>query len=443
MRTEELRRLSRDQLVEHASTLGISRPRTLTQAELVDEIVRRSTPGHRQRRGWLGRARDLVATVVERGLHLPEAASLLRSTQVRRSPAPPPPLPTVTLAEIYAAQGYHSKAVSVLDEVVRREPDHREAKSLRERFLAKLSTGELDERSERASGPNGAGASNGSPHPSGQSAPSDRAAGAAGETPSHAPAAAPEDAGPGGDDLGSTAAVSGPGRPGYDVDDVVALATDAETAFAYWEVRPLSFARVQKRHPKGRLVVRVLATRPNERGAVSTSTRDVPVDELVGDVFLRGLPPGGEVRIAIGWKWDGEIIPLAVAPELRMPHRFGDDRPGIHSSAPAPEAAPDPKAVRAEEPQYQRLLGRAAPLTWVDLGGVDLGGAPATAEAVRHAAVEHEEITQIERWVGGASDLYRVLEEQRRRQRSEVGGASDLAYGGASDLQTARPLALH
>src|SRR5690606_37136937 len=79
----------------------------------------------------------------ERGLHLPEAASLLRSTQVGRTPAPPPPLPTVTLAEIYAAQGYHAKAVTVLDEVLRREPDHAEARALRDRFGAELSEGEL------------------------------------------------------------------------------------------------------------------------------------------------------------------------------------------------------------------------------------------------------------------------------------------------------------
>jgi hypothetical protein len=44
-------------------------------------------------------------------------------------------LPTVTLAEIYAAQGHLERAVAVLDEVLLREPDHPEAKALRGRFL--------------------------------------------------------------------------------------------------------------------------------------------------------------------------------------------------------------------------------------------------------------------------------------------------------------------
>src|SRR5262249_38446490 len=82
-----------------------------------------------------GRARDLLARVVERGLHLPEAARALRGASPDPWPPPPPPLPTVTLAEIYAAQGHFDRAIGVLDEVLAREPDHEGARELRGRLV--------------------------------------------------------------------------------------------------------------------------------------------------------------------------------------------------------------------------------------------------------------------------------------------------------------------
>jgi hypothetical protein len=139
MQRQDLERMTREQLIAHAERLGIPRPRVLTQPELVDEIIGRTT-SERERtkaRGWLGRARDLLAKVVEKGLHLPEAARALRQDE-KSWPAPPPPLPTVTLAEIYAAQGHLDRAIGVLDEVLGREPDHREARSLRERFVEQI-----------------------------------------------------------------------------------------------------------------------------------------------------------------------------------------------------------------------------------------------------------------------------------------------------------------
>ncbi len=141
MRRQDLERLTREQLITEAEKLGVQRPRVLTQPELIDEIIQRTetSEGERKKaRGWLGRARDLLARVVERGLHLPEAARMLRSTDERGWPAPPPPLPTVTLAEIYAAQGHIERALSVLDEVIDRDPSHREARALRARLTEQL-----------------------------------------------------------------------------------------------------------------------------------------------------------------------------------------------------------------------------------------------------------------------------------------------------------------
>lgn len=140
MQRHELERLSREELIAHAERLNVPRPRVLTQPELIDEIIARTARTDKERarsRGWLGKARDLLARVVEQGLHLPDAARAIRAPAAagRTWPTPPPPLPTVTLAEIYAAQGHLERAVAVLDEVIAREPDHKEARELRERFV--------------------------------------------------------------------------------------------------------------------------------------------------------------------------------------------------------------------------------------------------------------------------------------------------------------------
>ena len=143
MQRHQLQALSREELIAQAEQAGVPKPRVLTQAELIDEILKRTVGSEKERtraRGWLGRARDLLATVVEKGLHLPDAAAAIRNGP-KGWPPPPPPLPTVTLAEIYAAQGHLERAVAVLEEVLRREPDHQEARELRERFLSQLTRG--------------------------------------------------------------------------------------------------------------------------------------------------------------------------------------------------------------------------------------------------------------------------------------------------------------
>jgi len=136
--SDELERLSREQLILKARVLGVERPELMTRVEMRDEIVRRSEPDlaqQRRARGFLGVARDLVASVVEAGLNLPDAAAIIRGDSNRESHwKGPPPVATVTLAEIYAAQGHLDRALRMLDEVLAKEPDHDPARALRVRL---------------------------------------------------------------------------------------------------------------------------------------------------------------------------------------------------------------------------------------------------------------------------------------------------------------------
>jgi hypothetical protein len=135
----ELDNASRSDLIARAEALGVEKADVLTRVELIDEIVKRTIADPLERRlarGFLGVARDLVARVVERGLHLPDAAALIRGLQQVTLNPGTPPIATVTLAEIYAKQGHRDRAAAVLDEVLRIEPEHLAARVLRERVAA-------------------------------------------------------------------------------------------------------------------------------------------------------------------------------------------------------------------------------------------------------------------------------------------------------------------
>ncbi|APR86039.1 Cobalamin biosynthesis protein BluB [Minicystis rosea] len=405
MQRQDLERLSREQLIAHAERLGIARPRVLTQPELIDEIIGRTakSAGDRTRaRGWLGRARDLLANVVEKGLHLPEAARVLRQED-KGWPAPPPPLPTVTLAEIYAAQGHFERAITVLDEVLSREPEHREARALRERFVEQLQrsrsrsgrleappappvkeapvktakpvekreasekeeaappsprvkpaiTKEAVQKKEEAAPPSPRvkiavakeavqkkdeaappsprvkAASLAAPEPARiasearvvveapsaarastnvvvevatRSAPVDEVSDAALEA-----AAATLDA-----------SEEPPLPQRYEVDEVVAIAVDPRTIYIYWEIRPTTLAHARAGRPDGQLALRIASVTASWEGPV-VDKRDLHVDALYGDRFLRDVQPGSNVRVSIGWKSGAGFEPLAVGAEVTAP----------------------------------------------------------------------------------------------------------------------------
>ncbi len=265
----ELEAIDRETLIAKAEAAGVSRARVLTRPELVDEILlrqNRDPATTRRMRGLLGIARDLLARLVERGLNLPDAAERLRS-----APPPPPrkttpPVPTVTLAEIYATQGHKQKAINTLQEVLAREPEHLAAKGL----LTKL------------------------------------------ESPTYA-APVPVEPEPaierGGERIGYEVTSDEPQEPAhmldadplppkYDVDECVAIAVDPATLYVYWEVRDDTFKNLTKQD--GALTLRVLVIVPTWDGP-RTFTRDIDVTTQVGDWFVRDLPKDAIVRAAIGW----------------------------------------------------------------------------------------------------------------------------------------------
>src|SRR5690606_26473589 len=70
---------TRAQLVEKARELGVERPERMTRLELRDEIQRLGRPrGGEEPKGLFGTARSMLASMVEAGLNMPEAAAVIR-----------------------------------------------------------------------------------------------------------------------------------------------------------------------------------------------------------------------------------------------------------------------------------------------------------------------------------------------------------------------------
>jgi hypothetical protein len=301
MNRAELESLDRDALIARAEEAGVARARILTRPELVDELLLRSTvdPATTQRaRGFFGRARDLLARVVERGLNLPDAAETIRMIggppPSRRSA--PAALPTVTLAEIYAAQGHRDRAIETLEGVLAREPDHAAARGLlrqlRDATYPVPPPRMPPEEEEPATAPEPV-------EPEHVTVP----------IPERAPAGAAEPAEP------AHMLDDAPLPPRYDVDECVAIPVDPRTVYVYWEVREATLAAVRAAHPGGSVGLRIVVVVPTWEGPRS-SRRDHEGMATLGDFFERELPAGSVVRAAIGWRSGGEFHPIAHSPAL-------------------------------------------------------------------------------------------------------------------------------
>ncbi len=421
---EDLRSLTHDELVARANRLHVTNASDRTRDDLLALLE-----SHRPRRGggWLGRARDLVARVVEQGLHMPDAANLLRGSTT--PPLAPPPLPTVTLAEIYAAQGHHKKALGVLEEVLEREPDHAEARALHASyadqggFVAPSSNADTVEATAAAEPKN---------------APPAKTPTAVVTSSGAAPApmkvalasAEPSDA-----KLDRGASNRSAGR--MTKNDVVGLATDPTSIFVYWEIRPITFARARWRDPRGQLILRIVSVSADldaETSALRGNERDINIDGLSGENFIRALTADAEVRLCVGWVGPRGFVPLAVATDIRMP-RENRGETEAHNVADSNAAAQRRQTTRigTRPDTIDHAAVRQALLRHDPTAGFSAGDLAAVAIRESHnvrvvdfSVATHSHPGSMGHGTGGAvapyggaSDLY--------------GGASDL-YGGASDL---------
>ncbi|NUP06315.1 MAG: DUF4912 domain-containing protein [Polyangiaceae bacterium] len=345
MERKDLEGLSREELIARAETAGVVRPRALTIPELVDEIVqvtsRKTGAGDKRGRGWFGRARDLLTSVIDRGLNIPEPGA--RRPERRPPPPAPPPLPTVTLAEIYAAQGHLERAITTLDEVLAREPGHADARALRTRFeqqlhktkpstpppvieakLEPMPVAPNEEPAARKDVFETKKAPSTPPTPAPVPVAKEQAP-TVNEIPPPPPPPAPAVAAPvtaGKEPEKRPSTVPPPRRPTVpppvDVDEVVGLAVDPHTVYLYWEVRPATLAHARASSPDGALVVRAVTVQP-ALGGPETDVRDFRVDALTGELFIHGLPSSANVRISIGYKSNAGFEPFAVAMDLATP----------------------------------------------------------------------------------------------------------------------------
>jgi len=358
MKRADLDGLDREALIRLAEAHGVSRARILTRPELIDEILLRRAASEGEgdvsiARGFFGLARDLVASVVERGLHLPDAATKIRGIHldVPKRFTPPAVLPTVTLAQIYASQGHTARAIDTLRKVLEAEPDHTDARDLLGRLQDKTyvppkeplppeedPARDAEVREEDAtaprSGPSVAPATKPSEAPPAPlaAAPGEPERQEAPEEPEGSeepeePEESEEPEEPESPDEVAAAPVGEPPPamlddrplpPRYDVDECVALPVDPSTLFVYWEVREELVAKVASLRGAGVLALRALVVEPGWHGP-RTYVRDHDVHASLGDYFLRELPAGAVVRVAVGFRTPTAFLPLAHSPHLSLP----------------------------------------------------------------------------------------------------------------------------
>ncbi|HSY23211.1 MAG TPA: DUF4912 domain-containing protein [Polyangiaceae bacterium] len=327
MNRAELEALGREALIALAESKGVKQVRVLTRPEIVDELllVSEADSATKQKsRGLFGRARDLLARVVEKGLHLHDAAERIRSLGAVPDRAPAPAaLPTVTLAEIYAAQGHRARAIEILDDVLSREPDHAAARALAAQLRDEGYAVEPPRLPpEKEEGPAADAETSAAPEFDG---PVTAVEGAVAAAPPLEGAGAVTSAGEG----SAVPARSGPVEPThmlddaplpprYDVDECVAISVDPTTLYVYWEVRTLTLDYVRATRPGGDVALRVVVIVPTWDGPRS-NTRDHDVHQMLGDFFVRDLPAGCVVRAAIGYRVGEVFVPIAHSAALETP----------------------------------------------------------------------------------------------------------------------------
>ncbi len=274
----------------------------MTRAELKDEILRRTKTGAEQieARGLFGVARALLASVVETGLNLPDAASLIRGTTTFDSRVTgPAPVATVTLAEIYATQGHKKRALGMLDEVLRDEPDHEIALRLRRELTDEAAPSPAQALVETQ----GVEVQTGQP-PVVVEAELDSSE----QTPLESVGAAIESG------ATQTVAVQAVAEPR------LVLVQNSHGVDLYWELPVAALERCGIDATQGQAVVRGVAFRADGR-TPRREERTVPLAVDLGATQSGKLHfdewgTGGALRAALGWEIDGDFLPLVVGRPL-------------------------------------------------------------------------------------------------------------------------------
>jgi uncharacterized protein DUF4912/tetratricopeptide repeat protein len=301
----ELEGLDREALIARADAAGVARARILTRPELVDELLLRSATDHvtkERARGLFGRARDLLARLVERGLNKPEAADRIRAVgRPLDRPSAPAALPTLTLAEIYVAQGYRARAMETLERVLSAEPEHAAAHAL----LARLRDASFPVAPPKMA-------------PEGEEDDLHETSVVGGAPPGSPPAAGPPLPVPAPPAEPSYMLDDSPLPPRYDVDECVAIAVDPRTVYVYWEVREQTMEGLRARSAEAGLTIRVVAVEPSWNGP-HTSVRDCAARSSLGELFVRDLPAGSVVRAAVGAGGGTGFVPIAHSAPLETP----------------------------------------------------------------------------------------------------------------------------
>ena len=208
----------------------------------------------------------------------------------------------------------------------------------------------------------------------------------------------------------------------YNVDEIVGIAVDPATVYLYWEVRPVVLARAHARLPEGRLVVRLVSVTPTWDGPI-VEQRDLPIDALYGDAYVRNLRPASNVRISVGWLAHGVFAPFAIGDAVVTPRK----EPSFAIASTVARWTPDLPAVprqTSEDPVAQLI---------------DLASRPPaeTSDATQQASFTFERAERVaQRWPTfdlGQRGLTAAARE-RLQERAQVGGSSDLSLGGSSDF---------
>lgn len=356
---DELDGWSKGDLIARAESLGIEGAAKYTKVELLDEIRRAVGAADR---GFLGKARDVLRGVVEKGL----ARAL--GTETAAAPAPSvgrgpgaasgvnpedgeaaEPLASRTLAEIHLAQGDRVRARAILEVVVRAHPDDDEAAAM----LAALGAPEVDVDSPAAA-----------PSPAAEPAKAPAAevdVEALAETLAGAPPAA-----------FSPTAAEPPVPPRYDVDECVAMPVDARTLYVYWEARAATIARARRvLGAAARPNLRVLVVEPSTHGP-RVQTRDVPIEDAnlaSGEMFIRELPPAAILRAAIGFSIGDRFLPIAHTADVESPAEApspvaahetgvwsppGEAPPPVQHAGPADAPVPMPRRLPTTQPDFSQ-----------------------------------------------------------------------------------------